>query len=90
MTEILPTKSANIPGEANFTSAVSHKAISELFARDPENLSDQELGLIVTELRSQRARFELSETTKAMQDKKPKAKGMTKEEAMQMTLEDLI
>jgi hypothetical protein len=49
----------------------SPASLSELFARDPEGYSDQDLDVIIEELRRQRARFKTQEATPKAS--KPKA-----------------
>lgn len=69
-----------------FETQVDPQALQELYSRDPEKLSEQDITVIVSDLRKQRAAFATDEQAKAM---KPKAKSITKEEAKGMTLGDL-
>lgn len=60
--------------------------LSELFARDPLSLSDQDIDTIVKRMREARAQFELG--LKAPVGERPKAKKSTKE-LMTASLKDL-
>lgn len=74
-----------------FKSEVSPQALQELFDRDPEKLSDQDIMVIVVELRKQRVRFESDEAAKALKPKKSKVEAdpLAKHQASQLDLEDL-
>lgn len=52
---------------------VEKESLSELFNRDPEKLSDQDLLKIVTALRSQRKQWQLTEAAKTPRGSKAKA-----------------
>lgn len=60
--------------------------LSELFSRDPEQLSDSDIDTIVAELRAQRHRWNQEELEKASKPKRqPKGKSAaTKEEAQKL------
>lgn len=51
---------------------VSKDSLSELFARDPLELSDQDISRIVVELRAQRSKFIIKEAAAKAKPKKPK------------------
>lgn len=87
--EITPVTSANLPATTDFQSQVSPEALAELFARDPEKLNDQDVTIIVVELRKQRQRFEADEDAKALKPKKPRTSSTDKSKSVQMSLEDL-
>jgi hypothetical protein len=75
---------------ANFQTEVTPQALQELFARDPEKLSDQDIMVIIGELRKQRLRFEGEEAAKALKPKKKEASDpLALEQAKQLTLDDL-
>ncbi len=76
---------------APFVSEVTPQALQELFGRDPEKLSKQDLQVIVTELRKQRVKFEADEAIKALKPKKKDATPdpVAQEQIKQLTLSDL-
>jgi hypothetical protein len=86
---LTPVTGGKIPTPTQFVSQVSPRALSELFAKDPEELSDQDLDHIVCELRKQRETFAADEAAKAMKPKKPRAVSTSKAEVQQLSLEDL-
>lgn len=83
---ITPTTSAAQPEPSQFKSQVSPDALQELFRRDPEHLSDQDIETIVAELRTQRGRFAIEEAAKANKEKKPKG---AKTQQLSLSLEDI-
>lgn len=52
---------------------VEKNSLAELFARDPEKLTKEDLGAICVELRAQRAKWQVEDTNKQRGVKTPKA-----------------
>ena len=84
---LVPVEQVN----TKFVSEVSPEALQELFSRDPEKLNDQDVQVIVDELRKQRKLFKQQEETKPKRAKRKAApkKTMSKEQASQLTLGSL-
>lgn len=74
-----------------FESQVDPQTLQQLFDKDPEQITKDDLQLICLELRKQRARFEADETAKAMKPKKSKQEvdPVAKHQAEQLSLDDL-
>jgi hypothetical protein len=68
--------------QPNPLSEASPDSLSELFARNPLQLSDQDIGKIVSELRRQREKWQVDEG-------KPKAKKASKAVKLDVSLDDL-
>lgn len=65
-------------------------SLDELFSRDPLDLSDQDLSVIVVELRRQRVRWKQAEAEgKTARAPKAKAPKLTADQAQALSLADL-
>ena len=79
-----------VPPEGNSPLAeVSPISLDDLFSRDPLELTDQDIGAIVKELRRQRVNWLQAEASGAKSAKKPKAAGKT-QVAPGKSTEDLL
>lgn len=56
----------------------SPDSISELFSRDPEKLTEVDLGKLVLELRAQRERHKITELTAPVEGPRGRAKAISK------------
>lgn len=79
----------NQPNPPKFDTRVDPASLQELFARDPEKLSDADIDTIVIELRKQRGLFEQQEIAKSMKEPKPKKTKPKQEGGEQFSLADL-
>lgn len=68
----LPVAQGQIP-QSNALAEASADSLSELFSRDPEGLSDQDLFKVVTRLREARVTWKNSETAALSAPKEKKA-----------------
>ena len=59
--------------QSNALEEVHGDSLGELFSRDPEGYSEQDLDRIIGELRAQRARWQEAESTGAKKPRAPKA-----------------
>lgn len=57
----------------SLSTIVNPASLEELFARDPEKLSDQDIAMICTELRAKRLQWANEESTAKTQERRPRA-----------------
>lgn len=74
---------------------INPQALTELFNKEPEDLTDDDIKSIISKLREERNGFMLKEEKKSMAPKRgtPEAKAQRqadKERAKQLTLEELL
>lgn len=80
---------SGLPAAEGVLAEANPNALSELFARNPETLSDDELSAIITELRSQRARWAKAEAEGKVGVGSRSKKVETKSTSTSLSLSDL-